>query len=71
MKEVLVYFVGWSSVLHKPSVEVPEARQGASSSGMGVAAKHCPIQAEPASLEQLPCFHVLSPPSSFEVLVTR
>lgn len=66
MKEVLVYFV-----LHKPSVEVPEAGQGASSLGMGVAAKHCPVQAEPASLEQRSCFHVLFPPSSFKFLVTR
>lgn len=51
MKEVLVYFV-----LHKPSVEVPEAGQGASSLGMGVAAKHCPVQAELQAWNNAPVF---------------
>lgn len=51
MKEVLVCFVNWSTVLHKPSVGMPEAGEGASSSKMGVAAKYCPVQALPLSLQ--------------------
>lgn len=39
MKQVLRCFVGWLIVLQKPSVDMPEAAEGASSSEMGLPAK--------------------------------
>lgn len=74
MKEVLVCFVNWSTVLHKPSVGMPEAGEGASSSKMGVAAKYCPVQALPLSLQawnNSPVSMWCPLPSSSKVFVTR